>query len=79
MPSESTGRFVWPLLEELNHFHESVEESLASSSIQRYQQLYLYIGALLNMAVVWLSTGEKTSPEDMARFYLDAVHRMPGG
>ena len=70
--------FVSVLLEELNHFHESVEGSMASSSIQRYQ-LYLYIGALLNMAVVWLSTDEKTSPEDMARFYLDAVHRMLGG
>ena len=70
--------FVSVLLEELNHFHESVEGSMASSSIQRYQ-LYLYIGALLNMAVVWLSTDEKTSPEDMARFYLDAVHRMLDG
>lgn len=67
--------FLSVLLEELNHFHESVEGSMASSSIEKYQ-LYLYIGALLNTAVVWLSTDEKTRPEDMARFFLNAVDRM---
>lgn len=60
------------LLEELNHFHESVEGNMPSSSIERYQ-LYLYIGALFNMAITWLSEGDKTSPEDMARFFMDAV------
>lgn len=67
--------FLSVLLEELNHFHESVEGSMASSSIEKYQ-LYLYIGALLNTAVVWLSTDDKTCPEDMAQFFLNAVSRM---
>lgn len=63
------------LLEELNHFHESIEGSMPSSSIKKYQ-LYLYIGALLNTAIIWLSEDDKTTPEDMARFFLDAVVRM---
>lgn len=67
--------FLSVLLEELNHFHESMEGSMASSSIEKYQ-LYLYIGALLNTAVVWLSTDKKTCPEDMARFFLNAAGKM---
>lgn len=63
------------LVEELNHFHESVEGSMASSSIEKYQ-LYLYIGALLNTALVWLSEDGRTCPEEMARFFLDAAGRM---
>lgn len=70
--------FLSVLLEELNHFHESIEGSMASSSIEKYQ-LYLYIGALLNTAVVWLSTDGKTRPEDMARFFLNAAGRMLNG
>lgn len=46
--------FLSALLEELNRFHESVEGTMSSSSIQRYQ-LYTYIGALLNTGLVWLS------------------------
>lgn len=64
--------FFTVLLEELNHFHESVEGTMSSSSIERYQ-LYLYIGALLNTAIVWLSEDDKTSPEDMARFLLSTA------
>ena len=48
---------------------------MASSSIEKYQ-LYLYIGALLNTAIVWLSTDDKTSPEDMARFFIGAAEKM---
>ena len=67
--------FLAVLLEELNHFHESMEGTMASSSIEKYQ-LYLYIGALLNTAIVWLSTDDKTSPEDMARFFIGAAEKM---
>ncbi len=67
--------FASLLLEELNHFHETVEGSMPSSSIEKYQ-LYLYIGALLNTAIVWLSEDDKTSPEDMARFFLDTAVKM---
>lgn len=62
--------FTSVLLEELNQFHESVEGTMASSSIARYQ-LYAYIGALLNTALVWLSEDGKTTPEEMARFFLN--------
>ena len=67
--------FLAVLLEELNHFHESMEGTMASSSIEKYQ-LYLYIGALLNTAIVWLSTDDKTSPEDIARFFIGAAEKM---
>lgn len=70
--------FASVLLEELNHFHESVEGSMPSSSIEKYQ-LYLYIGALFNTAVVWLAEDDKTSPEDIARFFLDSACRMLNG
>lgn len=64
--------FASVLLEELNHFHESIEGTMPSSSIERYQ-LYLYIGALFNTAMVWLTEGDKTTPEEMARFFLSTV------
>lgn len=67
--------FLSVLLEELNHFHESIEGSMPSSSIERYQ-LYLYTGALLNTALIWLSEDNKTSPEDMAHFFLNAVSKI---
>lgn len=69
--------FLSALLEELNRFHESVEGTMASSSILRYQ-LYAYIGALLNTGLVWLSGDARTSPEDMARYFWDSVSRMLG-
>ena len=50
--------FASVLLEELNHFHESMEGSMPSSSIEKYK-LYLYTGALFNVAIVWLSEDEK--------------------
>lgn len=38
--------FLSALLEELNRFHESIEGTMASSSMERYQ-LYAYIGSFL--------------------------------
>ena len=67
--------FLSALLEELNRFHESVEGTMASSSIQRYQ-LYTYIGALLNTGLVWLSGDARTSPEDMACYFWDSISKM---
>lgn len=69
--------FLSALLEELNRFHESVEGTMASSSIQRYQ-LYTYIGALLNTGLVWLSGDVRTTPEDIARYFWDAASKMLG-
>lgn len=67
--------FASVLLEELNHFHEGVEGSMSVASIQKYE-LYMYIGALLNTALVWLAQGSKTSPEEMARFFVNRVFGM---
>lgn len=69
--------FLSVLLEEMNRFHESVEGTMASSSIERYQ-LYTYIGALLNTGLVWLSGDARTSPEDMARYFWDTASKMLG-
>ncbi len=63
------------LLEELNRFHESIEGDMPSSSIEKYR-LYLYMGALFNTAMVWLSEDGKTTPEEMARFFLDMTSKM---
>lgn len=63
------------LLDELNHFHEDIAGTMPVSSIQRYH-LYMYIGALLNSALFWLSGNCKFSPEEMADFFL---HSLPKG
>lgn len=67
--------FLSALLEELNRFHESIEGTMASSSIERYQ-LYAYIGALLNTGIVWLAEDARTSPEDMARYFQHMIFRQ---
>jgi len=67
--------FTTVILEELNRFHESIAGTMSSSSIERYQ-LYLYIGALFNTAMVWLSEDEKTALEDIASFFLRSISRM---
>ena len=67
--------FVSILLEELNHFHEAVEGSMPVASIDKYE-LYMYIGALLNTALVWLTQDVETSPEAIAAFFLEHVRRM---
>lgn len=66
--------FLSVLMEELNRFHESMVGDMPSSSIEKYQ-LYIYIGALLNTALVWLSSDDQTCPEDMASFFLEAVSK----
>ena len=67
--------FASVLLEELNRFHEGIEGTMPSSSIEKYQ-LYLYIGALFNTAITWLSEDDKTSPEAMAQFFLPVLSQM---
>lgn len=63
------------LLEELNHFHESIEGNMPYDSIEKYE-LYIYIGALLNTAVTWLTDEGKISCEEIARYFFDAALRM---
>lgn len=62
------------LLEELNLFHESVEGSMPAASIEKYE-LYIYIGALFNTAMVWLLDETKISAEDITSFFLKCVFR----
>lgn len=69
--------FTSVLLEELNPFHESVVGTMPVTSVQKYE-LYMYIGALLNTALVWLSEGEKNSPEELAAFFHRGVSGHPG-
>lgn len=70
--------FITVLLEELNRFHENVAGNMPSSSIEKYH-LYMYIGALLNTALIWLSTDDRTSPEEMASFFLETAAKAANG
>jgi len=64
--------FASVLLEELSRFHESVAGTMPAASIERYQ-LYLYVGALFNTAIVWLSQDCGTDCEEIARFFLSRI------
>lgn len=63
------------ILEELNHFHESLVGTMPASSIQRYE-IYIYIGALFNTAMIWLAGDQRTSPEAMSEFFLRSVSKL---
>lgn len=65
--------FASLMLEELNHFHESMEGTMPSSSMERYS-LYMYIGALFNTTVTWLSDENPVPPEEMADFFYRKIH-----
>lgn len=67
--------FGCTILEELNLFHESVEGTMPASSVEKYE-LYLYIGALFNTALVWLSEEPRASAEEITDFFQDRVCRM---
>lgn len=62
------------LLEELNHFHEEIAGNMPASSIQKYE-LYLYIGALFNTAVMWLPEESRCSAETMAAYFFDTISK----
>lgn len=67
--------FSTALLEELNLFHESIEGTMPASSIQKYE-LYVYIGALFNTALVWLVDEQRISAEEITAFFQEKVCRM---
>ena len=60
--------FVISLLEELNQFHESIAGVMKVHSVTRYQ-LYMYIGALYNTAIVWLLSEEQEPVEEIATMF----------
>lgn len=59
------------LLEKLNQFHETIAGTMPNHSIEKYE-LYMYIGALLNTAVVWIRNGAKENAEDIAKVFCAA-------
>ena len=69
--------FAFVFLEELNRFHESIEGTMPSSSIEKYQ-LYMYIGALFNTTMEWLLENDTASPEEMARFFFSSILHILG-
>ena len=69
--------FISVFLEELNRFHESIEGTMPSSSIEKYQ-LYMYTGALFNTVIEWLLERDSTSPEEMTRFFFPLICKMLG-
>ncbi|MGN0295062.1 MAG: TetR/AcrR family transcriptional regulator [Lachnospiraceae bacterium] len=56
------------LLEKLNRFHEEVAGTMPNSSIERYQ-LYMYMGALFNTAIIWLQNDRKETVEDITGMF----------
>ena len=59
------------LLDMLNQFHEYVAGDMHFKSIERYE-LYIYIGALYNTALIWLQSGANESPEELAELFVSA-------
>ena len=59
------------LLEKLNRFHEDIAGVMSTGSIERYQ-LYMYIGALFNTAIMWLQNGKKEEVGDITRMFCKA-------
>ena len=64
--------FASVLLEELNCFHEALEGSMLAASVGKYA-LYMYIGALFNTALVWLTEEPETPPETLAAFFMKHI------
>ena len=69
--------FALTILEEMNRFHESVEGTMHYSSTEKYT-LYMYIGALFNTAMTWLSDEAAVSPEELAAFFYHKLPRQSG-
>lgn len=60
------------LLEKLNQFHEEIAGTMPNSSIEKYQ-LYMYMGALFNTAIVWLRNGAKEEVGDITDIFVKGV------
>ena len=68
--------FTSILLEELNRFHENIEGTMPSSSVEKYE-LYIYIGALFNTALTWLADDSKIPVEELSAFFLSSISGAP--
>ncbi|MCI5647823.1 MAG: TetR/AcrR family transcriptional regulator [Fusicatenibacter sp.] len=56
------------LLEKLNRFHEEVAGTMPNHSIEKYE-LYIYMGALYNTAMMWLQSGGREGVDDIAAMF----------
>ncbi|MCI7813416.1 MAG: TetR/AcrR family transcriptional regulator [Lachnospiraceae bacterium] len=58
------------LLGKLNQFHEDIAGIMPNNSIEKYQ-LYMYMGALFNTAIMWLQNGTKEDVGDITRMFCE--------
>ena len=65
------------LLDELNQFHAMIAGDMAASSDKRYQ-IYIFIGALYNTAIIWLSEEHPKPREVVAQVLLETMKTGEG-
>lgn len=65
------------LLEKLNRFHEEVAGTMPNHSIEKYG-LYMYMGALFNMAIMWFQNGARERAEDITDIFCKRCGILPG-
>ncbi len=69
--------FISVLMEEMNSFHESIAGDMPYDSIDKYE-MYMYIGALINTAVIWLQECDRVDAEKIAEyFFMRIAGRQP--
>lgn len=70
--------FALTVLEELNNFHVSLEGTMPFASMERYT-LYMYIGALFNTVITWLSDENRADAAEIAAFFYEKVRKTRDG
>ncbi len=60
------------ILSMMNQFHEDIAGNMPHTSISRYE-LYIYIGALYNTALMWLMTGKNESVDEITEMFRDSL------
>ena len=61
------------LLDELNSFHESIAGDMPSHSADRYE-IYIYMGALFNTVLVWMTEENPAPVETVAEKLYQSIH-----
>lgn len=56
----------------MNQFHEDIAGNMPHTSISRYE-LYIYIGALYNTALMWLLTGKNESVDEITEMFRESL------
>ena len=60
------------LLEKLNRFHERNAGTEEPDSVRQYR-MYIFIGALFDMAIIWLQNGAVEKTEEIAGLFCDEM------